>query len=606
MGPENTPATQQQLDIVWVLIASALVFLMQGGFMCLETGLCRAKNSINVAVKNFADFIISVAGFWLIGFGLMFGDSCSGLFGLSHFAPELSANSWMATFFVFQAMFCGTAATIDSGAVAERTRFSVYLVISTITSVLIYPVFGHWAWGSFLGGETKGWLESLGFIDFAGYTVVHSVGGWVGLAGLIMIGPRTGRFDTNGRPRRIPPHSLLFTYLGTFLLFFGWFGFNCGSTLAATGDIAGIAVNTLLAAAFGGLSASLTSWYIEQGKPAAEDIANGVLGGLVGITAGCAAVHTPGAVMIGTICGVTVLLAIKLLEKMQLDDVVSAVPVHLCCGALGTILLVAFIRPEMVPQGATRLSLLMIQVLGVAACGAWSFGIALTVLWIMKQITPLRVDAEHELIGLNVAEHGATSGIFDLLTAMHRATTEGDFSNANRVDPEYGTEAGDLASCYNSMLDSIQSQQQSLQKTLQRQVAVSSAMEKQIQQFSVDGSAAVNQSRETMSAIESSTFSMAEDLSVISQMSEQTHLLALNASIEAARAGQAGRGFAVVANEVKKLATNSGMAAKKVRSRIEEAIEAVEKGRDAARHSAEVIESFVDASQQSTQALRTS
>ncbi|MCH8290104.1 ammonium transporter, partial [Candidatus Poribacteria bacterium] len=221
------------MDYIWVLIAATLVFLMQAGFMCLESGMARAKNSINVAIKNMADFVLSVVGFWMVGFGLMFGISQSGLFGTSEFLINIGENPWRAIFFVFQGVFCGTAATIDSGAIAERTRFGTYLFVSFITSCLIYPIFGHWVWGSFLNGETPGWLEARGFIDFAGSTVVHSVGGWVALAGVIVIGPRLGKFAEDGTPRKIPAHNLPLVYLGTFILFFGWFGFNCGSTLAA-------------------------------------------------------------------------------------------------------------------------------------------------------------------------------------------------------------------------------------------------------------------------------------------------------------------------------------------------------------------------------------
>ena len=213
---------------------------------------------------------------------------------------------WVARFFLFQAVFCGTAATIDSGVVAQRTRFSTYLVISLFTSAIIYPIFGHWAWGSFLHGGDPGWLEARGFIDFAGSSVVHSVGGWVALAGLIVISPRIGRFNDDGTPNKIHPHNLPLVYLGTFILFFGRFGFNCGSTLAATTDIAAIGANTQLAACLGGITNSAVSWVSESKRPEAEMIANGVLGGLVGITAGCASVDAVGAATIGVISGLVV------------------------------------------------------------------------------------------------------------------------------------------------------------------------------------------------------------------------------------------------------------------------------------------------------------
>ncbi len=268
-------SAQGNLDLVWVLLAAALVFLMQAGFMCVESGLARAKNSINVAVKNLTDFVVAVAAFWVVGFGIMFGVSNGGLFGTSGFVLE-STDPWVLVFFVFQAVFVGTAATIDGGAVAERTSFRAYLTLSLVTSALIYPVFGHWVWGgalheATLGADALGWLQRLGFHDFAGSSVVHSVGGWVALAGIVVIGPRIGKFDAEGKPRRIQPSNLPLVYLGVFILFFGWFGFNCGSTLAATKDVAHIAFNTLLAAVFAGLATAATSYLhtgrIEAGSP---------------------------------------------------------------------------------------------------------------------------------------------------------------------------------------------------------------------------------------------------------------------------------------------------------------------------------------------------
>ncbi|MGD8781832.1 MAG: ammonium transporter [Ignavibacteria bacterium] len=335
----------KNIDIIWVLLCSVLVFFMQAGFMCLETGMARAKNSINVAVKNMVDFLIAVGAFWILGFGLMFGDSYLGIIGTTNFFADIGHSSWFATFFVFQVVFVGTAATIDSGAVAERTKFVTYIIISLFTTLIIYPVFGHWAWGSFFNGESPGWLENLGFIDFAGSSVVHSVGGWVVLAGVIAVGPRIGKFDINGKPRKLQPHNLILVYLGTFILFVGWFGFNAGSTLQLTPLIAVIALNTVVAASFGGLTCGILSWLLSSSKiPEADMIANGVIGGLVGITAGCASVSPTGAVAIGIGGGITVYLGIYLMENvLKLDDVVGAVAVHGFTGAWGTLAVGLFI-----------------------------------------------------------------------------------------------------------------------------------------------------------------------------------------------------------------------------------------------------------------------
>ena len=451
----------QRLDFLWVLVATAMVFLMQAGFMCVESGLARAKNSINVAIKNMADLLIAVVCFWAFGFALMFGDSQGGIIGMTRFFPTIENDYWLAAFFLFQAVFCGTAATIDSGAVAERTRFGAYLIVSLITSALIYPIFGHWAWGSLFNGESQGWLESLGFIDFAGSSVVHSVGGWVALAGIIVIGPRIGKFQ-DGVPRKIQPHSLPLVYLGTFILFFGWFGFNCGSTLEATPEIAVIAWHTMIAACVAGIVSSMLSWTYD-GRPEPEMVTNGVLGGLVGITAGCACVSTFGAASIGMLSGASVYWATHFVErKLKLDDVVGAVAVHGVCGAVGTISLAIFIVPAQIPEGMSRLSLLGVQTLGVLACFAWAFGVSYIVLRTLDRFIPLRVSDEDENLGLNVAEHGATSAVLDLLQSMHHVTATGKYDDAAKVEPEFGTEFGDLAECFNKMVDAISGEKQAL------------------------------------------------------------------------------------------------------------------------------------------------
>ncbi|PQO47629.1 ammonium transporter [Blastopirellula marina] len=620
------------LDYIWILVASALVFLMQAGFMCLECGMARAKNSINVAVKNIADFLISVGAFWLFGFGLMFGASWCGLVGTSNFCFSVSDNPWLAVFFVFQAVFCGTAATIDSGAVAERTRFSTYLIVSLVCSALIYPIFGHWAWGSFFGGGEGGWLEQLGFIDFAGSTVVHSIGGWVALAGLICIGPRIGRFDKDGTPRKIPPHNLLLVFLGTFILFFGWFGFNCGSTLAATTDVAPIAVNTMLAACFGGIATSLLTWFGPTKRPEPEMIANGVLGGLVGITAGCASVDTVGAAAIGVGAGFVVYYGALFLEHvLKLDDVVGAVPVHGFCGAFGTLAVAFFIQTDKLPEGMDHFSLFQTQAIGVGAGFVWSFGATFLTLKAVSLFMPLRVTEEDERIGLNVAEHGAVSTLLDLAEAMQRATQAKTYDASLLVEVEHGTEVGDLARCYNELIETIRHEHasardamrnleqqrnriknglrdyqnnvernvsiiQSQNEEIERVLRVSSQRSQQVTgsvrsvfeqidglvkslrdvaQHSDDSRQATDlglshssESQQTIEKLDRSAAEIEAVLAMIDDIAEQTNLLALNATIEAARAGDMGKGFAVVAGEVKSLASQSSASARQISERI--------------------------------------
>jgi len=461
------PVDHAVIDIVWVLLCAALVMLMQAGFCCLESGLVRSKNSINVAFKNFADFLISSALFWMFGFAVMFGLSYGGLFGTTGFFFEGDAAPWLVAFFLFQLMFCGTATTIVSGAVAERMRFSGYLVVAAILSGLIYPVIGHWVWGGAASGTADGWLAARGFIDFAGTTVVHSVGGWVSLAAIIIIGPRIGRFDNDGTP--IHGHDLPLVTLGVFLLWFGWFGFNGGSTLGLTDAVPLILVNTTVSGAFGGLVALAVSWRV-HGRPDVGMIMNGSLAGLVGIT-GSAHIMTPLAAMaIGMVAGAVMFAGTVLLERLKLDDVVGAFPVHCCGGIWGTLAIPIFGDPATWGTGLTRWEQFVVQATGVGACFAWAFGLGFALLWLINRWIPLRIDPEGERIGLNVAEHGASTEVLDLLTEMDQQRQANDFSNHVLVEPH--TEIGKIASQYNRVLDDINAE------TAQREAAMESLHDK--------------------------------------------------------------------------------------------------------------------------------
>lgn len=445
---------QSNLNFIWVMVCAALVFFMQAGFMCLEAGLAAAKHSINVAIKNLADFIIAFILFWIVGYGLMFGETQGGWIGWGDFFIDVD-DPWRLAFFVFQSVFVGTAATIDSGAIAGRAKFRTYLIISGLISAIIYPIFGHWAWGG-LFHDQAGWLELRGFKDFAGSTVVHSVGGWMALVGVIVVGPRIGKFKEDGTPRKLPPHSMTMAILGAFILFFGWFGFNCGSTLEASADIAGIAMNTVLGACFACFSASAISWFMSPLKrPEVEMVANGLLGGLVAITAGCAFVGTFGAMWIGLGAGVIVYVAIEVMEKVfKLDDVVGAVAVHGCCGAWGTIALGFFILPEQLGD-LSRLDQIGVQLLGVAVCFLWTFGLGFIIVKGIDLTTGgMRVSPEDEMMGLNVAEHGFKMSHLDAIEAMHYIAQTGDLSK--RVEVEIGTEMGQVAVTFNGMLDKLE------------------------------------------------------------------------------------------------------------------------------------------------------
>lgn len=394
-------AVQTHADFVWTLIAAILVFFMQAGFAMVEAGFTRAKNAVNILMKNLMDFSIGSLAYWAIGFGIMFGISKTGWFGtsgffLSDFAKD--GDPWTLAFWMFQVVFAATAATIVSGAMAERTKFIGYLAYSVVISALIYPVFGSWAWGSLFHGS--GWLENLGFIDFAGSTVVHSVGGWAALAGAIVLGPRIGKYSKGGKVNAIPGHNIPLASLGVFILWFGWFGFNAGSTTAAITDIAGIAVNTSLAAAAGAVSALLTGWAMFK-KPEATMGLNGALAGLVGITAGCANVTPTSSVIIGLIAGFVVVLSVIFIDKvLKVDDPVGAISVHGVCGVWGTLAAGLFNV-----EGIT-LKIVGVQLLGIASAFAWAFIASFILFKVINATIGLRVSEEEEMEGLDIGEHG--------------------------------------------------------------------------------------------------------------------------------------------------------------------------------------------------------
>ena len=395
--PAQALATlQAAADMVWLITAGALVFFMQAGFALLESGMSRAKNAINVIMKNFCDMCFGAVAFWAVGFGLMFGTNASGWIGASHFFMNNVAESAYGMLF-FQMMFAATAATIVSGAVAERMRFSGYIVGSIIITGLIYPVFGAWAWGSLYGGN--GWLKELGFIDFAGSTVVHSVGGWCALAAALVVGPRLGRFGPQGQARPILGHNLTSVALGGFILWLGWFGFNGGSTTAATVSIGKIVLNTHLAGAGGAIGALLCMALARQ-PVLMTNAVNGSIAGLVGITAGCSVMEPAYALLTGFAAGIISLLAARWLERRRIDDVVGAVSIHGFAGVWGTLAAGLFNSAAMfsLPQ-------LGVQALGCAVAFVWAFGSALLMYAVLARTMGLRADTLAEQRGLDFTEH---------------------------------------------------------------------------------------------------------------------------------------------------------------------------------------------------------
>lgn len=395
----DAATVQDNLNYVWTIIAACLVFFMQAGFALVETGFTRAKNAVNIIMKNVMDVSAGGLAFFLLGFGLMFGTSAGGWIGTDGFLlGEIGdySTEWSYTFFFFQAVFAATAATIVSGAVAERTAFNSYLIFSVLITAFIYPVFGSWAWGSLFNGS--GWLEGLGFIDFAGSTVVHSVGGWAALAGAMVVGPRAGKY-IDGKPQLIKGHSLPLAALGVFILWLGWFGFNAGSTTTGDTSIALIALNTFLAAGAGATAAMAITW-ITNGKPDGAVTLNGVLAGLVGITAGCANLSPGFAIITGAIAGVLVHYSMKFLEK-KVDDAVGAVSVHGVCGAWGTLAAGLF------DMGGFSLEVVGVQLIGIGAAFAWTFPVSYILFKVINAVLPLRVTEQLEEMGLDIHEHDA-------------------------------------------------------------------------------------------------------------------------------------------------------------------------------------------------------
>ena len=398
---------QLNLNVVWMVVAGALVFLMQAGFALVELGFSRAKNSINILMKNFLDFSLATIVFLFLGFGLMFGTSWNGWVGTDGFwlsTKEGGDTLW--AFWFFQVVFAGTACTIVSGAMAERTKFIGYLTYAAFLSGMIYPITGHWAWGSFgggfgVGGEA-GWLEALGFVDFAGSSVVHGCGGACALAGILIVGPRYGRFGKDGSARLIAGHNIPLAALGVFVLWFGWFGFNAGSTLVGDGSIGRIVANTTVAPAAGALAAMVSMWFV-QGRPDVGIAMNGALGGLVGITACCANITPASGFVVGLVAGLLTTIATIGLERMKIDDAVGAVPVHLVNGWWGTLAVALFDE-----NGFTAQSL-GIQALGTFSITGAAFVMCLIVFKTADLIVGLRASDREQMDGLDFSEHSANA-----------------------------------------------------------------------------------------------------------------------------------------------------------------------------------------------------
>ena len=466
------------IDTLWVIDCAILVFIMQAGFMCMETGLSRHKNSINVALKNAADFGVSVVIFWVFGFGLMFGTSYNGIFGTDLFFFKTDKAEYM-TYFVFQAMFVATAATIISGAVAERMKFNGYLIMTVLATGIIYPIVGHWAWSSSylskydtvnqlltVTGEVKatGWLSDLGFVDFAGSTIVHSVGGWIALAAVIILGPRIGKYSEANKGK-FTGSSFPLAVLGTLILWFGWFGFNGGSNGAMDETVPLILINTFLAAAFGLLTGLGISYYKFK-KPDPFYIILGPLAGLVSITAGCNSMTSVTSIFVGIIGAIIAIIVNEILNKFEIDDVVGAVPVHLAAGIWGTLAVGFFSDLSILDTGLDRISQIKTQFIGVISIGAFTFISSFVILNIFNKFYPLRVGPAQEELGLNIAEHNAVSIEHDLISILDKQSISGDLKIRGPQDPF--TAGGVIGLYYNKLMSKLETSEEEKNKWRER------------------------------------------------------------------------------------------------------------------------------------------
>ncbi len=426
---------------------------MQPGFMCLESGLTRSKNSINVAVKNFADFGISVALFWAFGYAIMFSRAAMGGIDPQALFFDTTSNPGQAAFFLFEAMFCSTATTIVSGASAERMKFGAYLLVAALTSGIIYPVFGHWAWNGIETNHLLGWLGKIGFVDFAGSTIVHSMGGWVSLAVLLVIGPRLGRFTPDKTTQEMRGSNLQLSVLGAMLLWLGWLGFNGGSYLHLDIRVATVIVNTILAGTSGMLVGAVLGWLLYR-RPEVELIINGSLAGLVAITASSHASSSTAAPLIGGVGAVVMVLVSLTLQRCQIDDAVDAIAVHAGGGVWGTLAVGLFGNLDLLHTGLSRSQQLLVQVLGIGVSFVWGFGLTWLVLYTINHYFPLRVSLEAETTGLNISEHGAKTEIYDLFEVMEYQARTQDFKR--RVPENQFTEVGQIGCRYNQVMQALE------------------------------------------------------------------------------------------------------------------------------------------------------
>ncbi|MEM9279378.1 MAG: ammonium transporter [Pseudomonadota bacterium] len=458
--PSSTPYLSEMSSnfVVWMLICAVLVLFMQAGFLLLEAGTVRSKNSINVAQKNAADFVVCGVIFFLVGFRIAFGSGENPFFGFGEIDP-LKGNASALVVMIYQFGFCATAATIISGAVAERMKFGAYLLLAAFTAGIVYPLFAHIVWGNAIFPGNPAYLADKGFIDFAGSTVVHGTAAWVALAAIMILGPRKGRFDENGNPKPIHGSSSVLAFLGTIILFIGWIGFNAGAIQPEAPELPQVIANTIIAACFGATTGMILGYVRDGGIFAPSATINGLLGGLVAVTAGVAVVSVSGAALIGMAGGVVALIMSYVISHhFKLDDPVDVIAVHGFSGVAGTLLIAVFGAESSMANGS-RWDQLLLQAEGVGLNFVWSFLTAYVFLRLLNLASPIRINESDELTGLNSAEHGVSLGIDNLRYAIEAAS--GDPRSIKdeailkdfRLDIDEGSESAEIGNAFNAILD---------------------------------------------------------------------------------------------------------------------------------------------------------
>lgn len=554
---ERIHTLEANANLLWTITAALTVFLMQSGYLLYEAGLVRSKNSINVAQKNLSDAFVSTICCYLLGYGIMYGPSYGGWFGWTteHYSLT-SLDNFTYTFFVYQLIFSGNVATIVSGAMAERVRFGAYMVCTAFISVFVYPIFGHWAWGNRLDPQNLSLLSGIGFIDFAGATVVCALGAWISLAGLLVIGPRLGRYDEEGKPIRIQGHNVVLAAFGGFILWLGAMAFNGGLAHAGSVELAHIISNTILGGAFGGMGCMILG-RLYEGLYRPERALYGMLGGIVAVCAGCHVFSTNDTLIVSIASGLFCYFGFEILtSKFKIDDAVCAIPINGFCGAWGTIMVGPLIDADHLPEGATNLSQTLVQLQGVGLSFVWGFGVSYIFFWLMNRYFHLRVTEHEERIGLNTAEHGATLGtgllqetLFDIVDGEHDLT--------RRLDQTTGDESAEIAYLFNKFVERIQylmidisQNSRVLNTSSDRLSRMSNSFSQSFEQIFKESSALARTSRDLSHEVD-------EAANIAESISHDVQDIATNANAMSSNLHEVSRAVAQITSTIQQIANNA-------------------------------------------------